>query len=92
MEGDKGIMILAEVQPASYLGSGVGCKGPPIKAPYEVLRSTSSEGSPGVDIDQHDPLTYPRVLHRELEEVWALKLTGTSSISIAEGTDILPLP
>ena len=85
-------MILAKVQPASYLGGGVGGKGLPIKAPYEVLRSTSSEDSPGIDIDQHDPLTYPRALHRELEEVWALKLAGTSSISIAEGTDIVPLP
>ena len=92
MEGDKGIMILAEVQPASYLGGGVGRKGLPIKAPYEVLRSTPSEGSPGIDIDQHDPLMYPRALHRELEEVRALKLTGTCSISISEGTDIVPLP
>ena len=85
-------MILAEVQPASDLGSGVWSKGLPIKAPYEVLRSTSSEGSSGIDIDQHDPLVYPRALHRELEEVRALKLARTCSISIAEGTDIVPLP
>ena len=90
MEGDEGVVILPEVQPAGYLGLGIRGEGLPVERAHEVLRSTASEGAPWVDVDEHHPFLLPASLKRKLEEVGALELVRACSVAFAESADVLP--
>ena len=91
-EGNSGIVILTIVEELSYRRVAIAGEVSSIEVTNEILRSTTTKETAGIDIHNHHPFLLIWItINREFEEIGTFKLVRLCTITCTEGTYIGPV-